>query len=130
GVAAGQLVSVARVGGEGDAQQAFVLQLLRLMTREASHLKVDLGGIAAAVSDPEAFGLEGADRFIKKAEREKLARKLNALLHGPAAGLYTGGTPLDLDAICRAEGSGKTALNIIYLNALADDNQKQFFVAA
>jgi hypothetical protein len=130
GLAAAGVVALARVGGEEDAQRAFVLQLLRLRTREADQTEVDLGGIAAAVAEPDAHGLEDADRFIRKAEREKLARKLNVLLHGPAAGLYTGGTPLDLDAMGHAEGPGKTALNVIYLNALADDDQKHFFVAA
>ncbi|MEJ7637034.1 MAG: hypothetical protein WKF75_03340 [Singulisphaera sp.] len=48
----------------------------------------------------------------------------------PSAGLYSGGTRLDLDALCRAEGEGKTPLNVIYLNALANDDQKHFFVAS
>ncbi|MBX6314150.1 MAG: ATP-binding protein [Isosphaeraceae bacterium] len=129
-VAATQLVNLARVGGEEEAQQAFLLHLLRRFAREGDHPAVDLGRVAAAVADPAAFGLEDAGRFIKKAEREKLARKLNALQHGPAASLYSGGTPLDLDTFCHAEAQGKTPLNVVYLNALADDNQKHAFVAA
>ena len=70
------------------------------------------------------------DHSSRRPSGEKLARKLNALLHGPSAGLYTGGTRLDLDALCRAEGESKTPLNVIYLNALADDDQKHFFVAS
>ena len=32
--------------------------------------------------------------------------------------------------MCRPDEPGKTPLNVIYLNALADDDRKQFFVAA
>ena len=130
-VAAAQLVGLAKVGGEEDSQQTFLLQVLRALTRAGGGAEVDLGRIAAAVSDPEDVGLDDPDQFIKKAEREKLARKLNGLLLGPAAGLFSGGTPprpgRDLP---RPRRPGKTPLNVIYLNALADDDQKHFFVAA
>jgi hypothetical protein len=129
-VAANHLVGLAKVGGEEDSQRTFVLQVLRALTRDAWKAPVNLGRITDAITDPEAFGLDAPERFIKKGEREKLARKLNGLLHGPAASLYQGGRRLDLDALRCAEGPGKTPLNVIYLNALADDDQKQFFVAA
>lgn len=129
-VAAAQLIGLARIGGEQDAQQAFLLQLLRGLTSEAEHPALDLGHVAAAVSSPESAGIADPDTLIKKSEREKLARKLNALLIGPAANLYAGGTPLDLDTLCRANAPGKTPLNVVYLNALADDEQKHFVVAA
>lgn len=129
-VSAGQLVGLAKIGGEEDAQQAFLLQLLRGLTRHSEQAEVDLGRIADAVSEPESVGLDDPDRFIKKSEREKLARKLNAILHGPSASLYTGGEPLDLDAFCRPEQPGKVPLNVIYLNALTGDDRKHFVVAA
>ena len=129
-VAAAQLVGLAKVGGETDSQQTFLLQLLRLLASGAGGRDVDLATIAATVSDPKSAGLDNADQFIKKSEREKLARKFNGLRLGPAAGLFTGGQRLDLDAICRPDVPGKTPLNVIYLNALADDDQKHFFVAA
>ena len=128
--AASHLVASAKVGGEEDSQQTFLLQLLRKMTRSEGGSEVDLRRIAEAVKFPEENGMADPDQFIKKTEREKLARKLNALRLGPSAGLYSGGTRLDLDALCRAEGEGKTPLNVIYLNALAGDDQKHFFVAS
>ncbi len=129
-VAASQVIDMASIGGEESAQQAFLLQLLRKLTSGGNHEEVDLGRVAAAVFEPEGVGLENADLFIKKSEREKLSRKLNALLHGPAATLYSGGTRLDLNKLCQGEASGKTPLNVIYLNALTDDDQKHFFVAS
>ena len=127
-VAAGQLVGLAKAGGEEDSQRTFLLQVLRCLARAGGD--VGLGRVAAAVADPGAAGLDDPDRFVKKAERERLARKLNGLLHGPSARLYGGGRRLDLDDLRRAEAPGKTPLNVIYLNALADDDQKHFFVAA
>jgi hypothetical protein len=100
------------------------------MAGEAGRRDVDLSAIAAAAADPGAVGLDDPDRFIKKSEREKLARKLNGLHLGPAAGLFTGGRRLDLDEMCRPDVPGKTPLNVVYLNALADDDAKQYFVAA
>ncbi|MBV8270535.1 MAG: DUF853 family protein [Planctomycetaceae bacterium] len=129
-VAAAQLVGLAKVGGETDSQQTFLLQVLRALASGAEGLDMSLGALAAAASAPETVGLDDPDRLIRKSEREKLARKLNGLCVGPAAGLYGGGRRLDLDAMCRPDTPGRTPLNVIYLNALADDDQKHFFVAA
>jgi hypothetical protein len=129
-VAAAQLVGLAKVGGETDSQQTFLLQALRALASDARGRDVDLTTIAAATSDPESAGVDNPDQFIKKSERQRLARKLNGLRFGPAAPLFTGGQRLDLDAMCRPETPGKTPLNVIYLNALVDDDQKHFFVAA
>jgi DNA helicase HerA-like ATPase len=128
--AAAQLVGLAKVGGETDSQQTFLFRVLRELATGAAGGDVELGTIAAVASDPATVGLDDADRFIKKSEREKLARKLNGLRLGPAASLFTGGRRLDLDAMCRPDLPDKTPLNVVYLNALTDDDQKHFFVAA
>lgn len=127
---AGNLVAVARAGGDADCQRTFLLQVLQRLTRGGGSGAVGLEDVATAVGAPEAVGLEDPDRFIKKAERDKLARKLNGLLFGPSASLFTGGRPLDLDDLLRPVEPGRVPLNVIYLNALADDGAKQFFVAA
>jgi hypothetical protein len=127
---ASNLVRLARAGGEVDSQQTFVLQVLRRLTAGAGGRALGLKEVAEAVRDPEAIGVGDADAFLKKAERQRLARKFNGLLHGPAAGLFTGGRPLDITALRVASAPGKVPLNIFYLNALADDEQKQFFVGS
>ena len=128
--ASAHLVGLAAMGGEVDSQQTFVLQVLRSLMSLAGEAGVDLDAIAAAIGDPEAVGVDSPDRFIKKADREKLVRKLNGLRYGPSATLYGGGRPLDLDAMRRPDVPGKTPLNVIYLNALGDDDRKQAFVAS
>jgi hypothetical protein len=130
-VAANQLVGLAKVGGEVDSQQTFLLQVLRSLTSDPAEPRLPgLAEVIAAANAPESAGIKDPDQLIKKAEREKLARKLNGLRLGPAAAMFAGGRSLDLDAMCRPEVAGKTPLNVLYLNALADDDQKHFFVAA
>ncbi len=127
---ASNLVRLAQARGEIDSQQTFVLQVLRRLTAGVASGRLGLKDVAEALHDPEAAGLEDADAFVKKAERERLARKLNGLLHGPAAGLFTGGAPLDVDTLRTPSQPEKVPLNVFYLNALTDDEQKQFFVAS
>ena len=129
GVTAGHLVTLAKATGEVESQKTFVFQLLRALTAGPAR-DLTLGDVAAALRDPAAAGLADPDRFVKKAERERLARQLNNLEHGPAARLFTGGRPLDVGWLAAAPAPGQTPLNVVYLNALADDAEKQGFVAA
>jgi hypothetical protein len=127
---ASNLVRLARAGGEVDSQQTFVLQVLRRLSAGAAAHRLGLKEVADALFNPGAVALADADAFVKKSERQRLARKVNGLLHGPAAGLFTGGTPLDVEALRAPSATGKAPLNVFYLNALPDDEQKQFFVAS
>ncbi len=125
---AANVVRIARTGGETDSQAAFLLMVLRhLAARRGPAL--ELATLAEALADPPAFGIAESEALIRKAERERLTRKLNALIHGPAEGLFHGGESLDVARICRG-APGRVPLNVVYLNALVDDDQKQFFVAA
>ena len=54
--AASHLVASAKVGGEQDSQQTFLLQLLRELTRAGGGAEVDLRRIAEAVKSPEETG--------------------------------------------------------------------------
>ncbi|HVS37395.1 MAG TPA: ATP-binding protein, partial [Gemmataceae bacterium] len=128
--AASNLVSLAKAGGEMDSQQTYILQVLKRLTAGAGAPRLGLADVAAGVLRPDEIGLDDADAFIRKAEREKLGRRLNNLLHGPSANLFTGGLPLDVEELRRPAAPGRTPLNVVYLNALHDDDQKHCFVAA
>ena len=79
-----ELVGLAKVGGESDSQQTFLLQVFRRLVAGQRGRDVSLEAIAAAASDPESIGLDDPDQLIKKSERTKLARKLLDLgcMHG------------------------------------------------
>lgn len=129
-IVAGNLVGLAKAAGDPDCQQTFLFQILRSLTGTVADPALSLERVAAAVSQPDTVGMEDAERFIKKAEREKLARKLNTLIFGPSANLFSGGLALDLEQMLRPAKPGKVPLNVVYLNALGNDDQKQFLVAA
>jgi DNA helicase HerA-like ATPase len=126
---AGHLVTLAQATGEVDSQRTFLFQLLRVLTRGPTR-DLTLGGVADALRDPDSVGLEAPDRFVKRTERERLARQLNNLEYGPSARLFTGGRPLDLGWLVAPPAKDQVPLNVVYLNALADDAEKQGFVAA
>jgi CRISPR/Cas system-associated exonuclease Cas4 (RecB family) len=127
---AGNLGNLARAGGDADCQRAFLFRVLQRLAEDEHRTNVELADVAAVVAQPDHIGLEQPDLLIKKTERQKLARKLNALLAGPASRLFTGGQPLDLAEMLRPAHPAKAPLHVLYLNALPDDDQKQFLVAA
>ncbi|HEX2732055.1 MAG TPA: helicase HerA-like domain-containing protein [Polyangiaceae bacterium] len=125
---AANLVSLAKVGGEEDSQRTFLYLLLGALRQAPS---LTLRDVVDAISHVDEVPLpHEPDHVLKKIEREKLARKLNTFVVGPGKNLFSEGTPLDLDAFVRPTTPGKTPLNVIYLNALTDDDQKHFFLAA
>ncbi|WP_438006469.1 helicase HerA-like domain-containing protein [Sorangium sp. So ce321] len=124
---AANLVSLCACGGEEESQRTFLYQVLRQLPRAAP---VRLRDIVAAVTAPEDLGIDEADTLIRKSERERLARRLNTFVQGPSARLFTGGTRLDFTELLRPSKPGRVPLNIVYLNALSNDDEKHFFLAA
>jgi hypothetical protein len=127
GAVAANLVSLCGAGGEEESQRTFVYQVLDHLPRGAT---VRMRDVVAAISEPDAIGLDEPDMIVRKAERERLARKLNAFVQGPSARLFEGGVRLDLTELLRPREDGRVPLNVVYLNALTDDDQKHFFLAS
>jgi hypothetical protein len=98
------LASLADLKGDRAAQETFLLQVLRGMPRGAT---VSLAEVVRCVREPSPAHIDEPDAFIKDATRTNLALRLNALVHGPAAALFTGGTPLDIDAMLRPTSEGR-----------------------
>ena len=124
---AGNLVSLASIGGEVDSQRTLIFKILAWLRSQSMH-SLGLSDVISALQAPDSCGID-ADQILKKTEREKLARKLFAFLEGPASNLFRQGTPLDLERMVTTGSPTKTPLNIIYLNAMAGDQEKQFFTA-
>lgn len=125
---ASSLVNLANIGGEQDSQQTLLLEILRRLSHR-EHGRVSLETVTNALDAPESIGLDEPDRLLRKVERGKLARKLRTFLHGPKSALFTKGTPMDMEQLVAASSPGKSPLNIIYLNHLIDEAQKQFVVS-
>ncbi|WP_437649857.1 helicase HerA-like domain-containing protein [Sorangium sp. So ce362] len=124
---AANLVSLCACGGEEESQRTFLYQVLRHLPRAAP---VRLRDIVAAVTAPEDLGMDEVESLIRKSERERLARRLNTFVQGPSARLFSGGTRLDFTELLRPSKPGRVPLNIVYLNALSNDDEKHFFLAA
>lgn len=124
------LVNLCGIGGATmNASSKFVYRLLGALFRtEAKEVGFDL--LARACHEPEDFGVDDADLIIPKAVRLKLAQALYGLTLGSSGALFKQGEPLDIANLVRPTTPGKVPLNVIYLNALSTDAEKQFFVAA
>src|SRR5262249_37637744 len=69
---AGNLVNVARAGGDADCQRAFLFRVLQRLAEDEHRTNVELADVAAVVAQPDDIGLEHPDLLIKKTERQKL----------------------------------------------------------
>jgi len=65
---------------------------------------------------------------LPKSTRNDLARRLAAFSSGVNQLLFSNGVPIDIDAFVEPAIPGKIPLNIVYLNTIQDENQKQYFV--
>ncbi|MCA9080450.1 MAG: DUF853 family protein [Planctomycetaceae bacterium] len=114
-----------------EQQQTFVAMILKRLVDSSlpSANPLSLTDIAAAVHAPEGIGFDDVDMLIKKSDRENLGRQLYALAHGPLARLFSGGETLDIDSLRKPTTNGKVPLNVLYLNALTEEEKHAFLAA-
>lgn len=124
---AANLAGLADLRRDRAAAETFLYRILLGMPGRG---QVTLERIIEAIRDPAAAGIEEPEHFIKPGSRKNLELALNNLVAGPSSALFTGGEALDLDAMIRPKAPGRVPLNVIYLNAMAHDSHKQFFVAS
>ena len=73
-------------------------------------------------------GLRDYDEMLPKSTRNDLARRLAAFSSGVNQLLFSNGVPIHIDSFCEPAMPGKIPLNIVYLNTIQDEAQKQYFV--
>ena len=73
-------------------------------------------------------GLRNYDDMLPKSTRNDLARRLSAFSSGVNQLLFSSGVPIDIDSFCQPAMPGKIPMNIVYLNTIQDEAQKQYFV--
>ncbi|PXY73904.1 MAG: hypothetical protein CXX80_08030 [Methanobacteriota archaeon] len=66
--------------------------------------------------------------MLPRNTRNELARRLSAYSSGVNQLLFSNGVPINFDTFIEPVERGKVPLNIIYLNTIQDDAQKQYFV--
>mgnify|MGYP005707142805 FL=1 len=71
-------------------------------------------------------GLTDFEERLPKATRYELARRLSAFSSGVNQLLFSNGVPINIDAFTEPAVPGKVPLNIVYLNTIQDENQKQY----
>ena len=76
----------------------------------------------------EEQGLPHFEDMLPKSTRSELSRRIAAYSSGVNQLLFANGTPLDIDTFCTPSEEGKIPVNILYLNTIQDDAQKQYMV--
>ena len=66
--------------------------------------------------------------MLPRNTRNELARRLSAYSSGVNQLLFSNGVPINFDTFIEPVERGKVPINIIYLNTIQDDAQKQYFV--
>ena len=74
------------------------------------------------------YGLTDFEERLPKTTRNDLARRLSAFSSGVNQLLFSNGVPIDIDSFVEPAIPGKIPLNIVYLNTIQDEAQKQYFV--
>lgn len=122
-VAENLLAHVKLAPGWRDHARAYLAQRIRGAMKKVAALSIEdlIAGIAADedVDDP----------LLDRAHRAKLVRELRLLTIGSKSLLFQLGRPLDVDALLSPTRAGKTPLNVIWLNGLGDQQNKESFVA-
>jgi PD-(D/E)XK nuclease superfamily/Helicase HerA, central domain len=122
-VAENLLAHVKLAGSWRDHARAYLAQQIRGAMKKVTTMTIEdlIAGIAVDedVDDP----------LLDRAQRQKLVKELRLLTIGSKSLLFELGRPLDIEALLAPSGPTKTPLNVIWLNGLGDQQNKQSFVA-
>jgi len=84
-----------------------------------------IGDLIAGIAAEE----DEDDELLDAKARKKLVKDLKLLTMGVKAYTFREGRPLDLDALVAPSRTGKTPVNVLWLNGFADQQSKESFVA-
>jgi hypothetical protein len=119
----------------GSSEGRTIVALFGLVMEHAAQAGQRLGGVAALLRLLESMPPELRDRVGTIADEKLVAeaiRRLRLLSMGAQSLLLSGGLPLDIDVLlgrgAAPAAAGKTRLSVIFINKLAGEKEKQFFV--
>ncbi len=111
----------------GKGAKAYLFTLLEHLWREGETIK-DMEQMAEIVLNPPSKITGTLYHLVTKKEPQEIARKLRFLTVGTPSLMFQKGVQIDMDMFMD-QSDGKVPLNIIYLNTLSSENDKQFFLA-
>ena len=91
----------------------------------------DLGDFADFLEDPPRPLREDLDLVVNAKSRESAGKSFRIKLKGAQRLLFTLGQPINVPALLGLDGSGepgKTRVSVIYLNTLANTEEKEMFI--
>jgi hypothetical protein len=106
-----------------NVAKSYVAQHLEAAIEQGAAL--DLEELVERVRDPSALR---ADPLASKSQREKLYEQLRLLTVGPQRLLFQRGRALDIGELIRPRVEGRVPINVVWLNALGDQDAKERFV--
>jgi len=111
----------------GKGAKAYLFTVLEHLWQERQAIK-DMGDLADIVLRPPSKIRGILFDLVTKKEPQEIARKLRFLTVGTPSLLFQMGVQIDIDMFLD-RSDGKVPVNIIYMNTLNSENDKQFFLA-
>ncbi len=111
----------------GKSAKAYIFAILEYSWQHGQRIG-DIPQLADLVLNPPQELVPTLNSLVAKNEPEEIARKLRFLTVGTQALMFQMGTQIDID-LFKDRSDGKVPVNIIYLNTLTSENDKQFFLA-
>lgn len=111
----------------GKSARAYLFTILEYLWQQ--HQKIsNMNELAETVLNPPTKITTILSGLTSKKEPEEIARKLRYLTVGTSALMFQMGIQIDI-GLFLDRSDGKIPVNVIYLNALTSENDKQFFLA-
>jgi hypothetical protein len=114
-------------GDAGKSARAYIFTILEYMWQQGQRIG-DMAQLADVVLNPPEKIAATLNGLVTKKEPEEIARKLRFLTVGTSSLMFQMGVQIDINLFVDSS-DGKVPVNIIYLNTLTSENDKQFFLA-
>ena len=114
-------------GDAGKSAKAYIFTILEYMWQQGQRIG-DMAQLADVVLNPPEKITATLNGLVAKKEPEEIARKLRFLTVGTSSLMFQMGVQIDINLFLD-NSDGKVPVNIIYLNTLTSENDKQFFLA-
>jgi hypothetical protein len=111
----------------GKSTKAYMFTILEHVWQQGQSIS-EITELADLVLNPPEKIAAILSGLVTKNDPEEIARRLRFLTVGTSALMFQMGTQIDI-SLFKDNSDGKVPVNIIYLNSLTSENDKQFFLA-